>query len=68
MLFLDNRLDLFLDDDAHGFIEDVLEAILSEGTAFHILALELFFDDLSSCFFHDWGLFWVFLVDCIFFP
>lgn len=68
MLLLDDGLHLFLDDDPHGFVEDVFEAILSQGTALHILALELFLDDFAGSFSHYGCLFGVFLVDCVLLP
>lgn len=50
---LDDRFDLFLDDHAHGFIEDIFESFLGQGTTFHVLALKLFLNDLSGGLFHD---------------
>lgn len=57
-----------MDNDAHGFIEDVFEAFLREGTAFHILALELLLDYLTGCLSHYRGLFRVLLVDRVLLP
>lgn len=42
-----------MDDHAHGLVEDSLQALLRQGTAFHVLALEFFFDDLAGSFAHD---------------
>jgi hypothetical protein len=45
----------------HGLVEDGLEAVLGQSTAFHVFAFELFFDHLPRCLFHHWCVFGVFL-------
>lgn len=42
-----------MDDHAHGLVEDSLQALLRQGTALHVLALEFFFDDLAGSLAHD---------------
>lgn len=60
LFLLDHWFHLFLKDHSHGLIEDSLESLLCQRTAFHILAFELILDDLPCCFFHNWCIFWVF--------
>ena len=56
LFLLYDRLHLFLKNDSHSLVEDSLESLLSESTAFHVLAFELIFDHLPGRFFEDWGI------------
>ena len=63
LFLLDHGFHFGLHDDAHGLVEDVLEPVLGEGTALHVLALELLLDDFACGLLHDGGLLGV-LFDC----
>lgn len=65
-LSLYHWLGLWFHDHSHGFVEDVFEALLSKGAAFHVLALELFFNNFLGGFFHYRSLFGVFFHQGIF--
>lgn len=64
-LLNDHWLSLRFHDDSHGLVENVLESLLSQCTALHVLALEFFLDYFLRCFFHDGCLFGVFLQNSI---
>lgn len=66
LFLLDDWLHFLLNHHPHSLVEDCLKAFLSQGTAFHVFALELLFDDLSSCFSHNRGFLRVFFYDCVF--
>ena len=45
---------------SHGLVKNVFKPLLSERTALHVLALELFLYNFLSCFFHYGGFLGVF--------
>lgn len=65
---LDDGLGFGLEDHPHGLIKDLLESLLGERTTLHVLALELLFDDFTSCVLGDGSLFGVFLLGSILIP
>lgn len=52
---------LSLYDHPHSFVEDVLEAILRQGTTLKISTLELLLDNSLGCFLLDWCVFRIFV-------
>ena len=58
----DHWLGLCLQNNAHCLVKHVLQALLGQSTALHVLALELFLDYFLRSFLHYWCLFGVTLL------
>ena len=57
-----------MQNDAHGFVEDGLQAVLGQGAALHVLALELFLNNLPGAFLQNGLLLGIFLQNLVFLP
>lgn len=55
-LLLRHRNLLLSNNDPHGFVENILEALLRKSAALHVLAVKFLFDDFAGGLPHNGGI------------